>query len=218
MILKDIELTEERMVKLNQAQQKEDEKKQIMDYTRSLETQAKELEKDLRWLLEAADAGVEVSREIILDIGKTESRLEQFTDESGETGWERDRFEETRKMLDRLNRKLDEQWTLFYKNKAGDVLSLLRIIKQVEPNETERLERRINDFKNFCTDLSPMEFCKAVDDANELLIRTEIGDKNVKVFLEKIRNRSATLDDITPEVKQWIDKNSLRRRIRISFS
>lgn len=42
-------------------------------------------------------------------------------------------------------------------------------------------------------------------------------DEGVRTFLQKVKNNSATYEDITPEVSQWIEEHNLRRKIKLSF-
>ncbi len=52
--------------------------------------------------------------------------------------------------------------------------------------------------------------------ANALTSNFQMSD-SVRTFLNKTKNRSATLADITPEVRDWITAHKLDRKIKLSF-
>lgn len=52
--------------------------------------------------------------------------------------------------------------------------------------------------------------------ANSLTSSFQMSD-SVRVFLNKTKNGSATLADITPEVQDWIAEHKLNRKIKLSF-
>ena len=52
--------------------------------------------------------------------------------------------------------------------------------------------------------------------ANSLTSSFQMSD-SVRVFLNKTKNRNATLADITPEVQDWIAEHKLNRKIKLSF-
>lgn len=52
--------------------------------------------------------------------------------------------------------------------------------------------------------------------ANALTSNFQMSD-SVRIFLNKTKNRSATLADITPEVRDWITEHKLDRKIKLSF-
>lgn len=52
--------------------------------------------------------------------------------------------------------------------------------------------------------------------ANALTSNFQMSD-SVRIFLNKTKSRSATLADITPEVRDWITEHKLDRKIKLSF-
>lgn len=52
--------------------------------------------------------------------------------------------------------------------------------------------------------------------ANALTSNFQMSD-SIRIFLNKTKSRSATLADITPEVRDWITEHKLDRKIKLSF-
>ena len=42
-------------------------------------------------------------------------------------------------------------------------------------------------------------------------------DHHVEIFLKKVSDRQATLEDVSPEIAAWLDRNRLKKKIRVSF-
>lgn len=55
-----------------------------------------------------------------------------------------------------------------------------------------------------------------VQKANALTCNFQMSD-SVRSFLNKTKNNSATLADITPEVRNWIAEHNLDRKIKLTF-
>ena len=57
---------------------------------------------------------------------------------------------------------------------------------------------------------------EALTEANELIGKLELNDAIVD-FLGKMMYRRASLEDLTPEVSEWVEKEGLKGRIKLSF-
>lgn len=55
-----------------------------------------------------------------------------------------------------------------------------------------------------------------VQKANAITSNFQMSD-GVRAFLQKAKNGSATFDDITPDVSQWITEHNLGSRIKLTF-
>lgn len=42
-------------------------------------------------------------------------------------------------------------------------------------------------------------------------------DKDIKMFIEKIRNQTATINDLTPSILDWLQKQNLKGKIKLRF-
>lgn len=43
------------------------------------------------------------------------------------------------------------------------------------------------------------------------------ADKDIKLFIEKIRNQTATINDLTPSILDWLHKQNLKSKIKLRF-
>lgn len=219
MLIDTIQQTTGRLTKLNRIQEKEAVKAKIKDFTNALELQCNELNERAGWLKEAGNYGFPVLPETIRRCSKISDTLEQTirSAESGNADWDRGMFKTTRTQLDRLKDEISKQWTAYYQQKTSAVFGFLELLQAVKPEEVQACRSEIRKFKEWDGKRSLNGFLIALQNAASLVDQLDVGNEEVMVFLRKIRTHTATLEDLTEPVEQWIQKNGLRRKIKVSF-
>lgn len=117
--------------------------------------------------------------------------------------------------------KLTSEWEQYIKERNTPVLDSLNILKQVaEPSKQIAIRNLQSDIKKCETwpvnaDLLDNYF-KACHQADEYRQSMNFDDE-IETFLRKVSNRMATLDDITPKVMEWIEKEEFKTKIGLSI-
>ncbi|MCB8814726.1 hypothetical protein [Desulfosporosinus shakirovi] len=124
------------------------------------------------------------------------------------------------KNVSAFKRHLDSLWVNSLKNSTEQVISLLNTFSQFMTNESEAisiattLENGITSFPINPSDV--ITFKAKLQKGREMA--DQIGaDDDIKIFIGKVRDLQATLEDITPKVQEWIYKHDIPKRIKIIF-
>ena len=122
-------------------------------------------------------------------------------------------------LLEAEQKKLSVFWKLVAKGLVDPIKSFLGVIQQFAENKTE-IAQLMNALdagaKADPTVTIVRSLVNNVAKANKISESFQIS-KNVGIFLQKVKNGTATYEDITPEVVKWITEHKLKSRIKISF-
>lgn len=134
---------------------------------------------------------------------------------------ETNKFNELDKLVEKLSLQLQNDWNVFYSNRAQDLLQSLRVIKPLlpDPETAEIVEKAVSDFGSKWTmsanDLQ--NFLMAVQRGEQLIGLMTFTDEDIGKFLMLISSGNATINDLTDKVMEWIENNKLKHRIAITF-
>lgn len=112
-----------------------------------------------------------------------------------------------------------KEWEAFYKANNSELINGLNIIVLVHP--TPNVVRScISAFKK-CEELpltseSIETYKEARQKADELLKEMRFDDE-IRDFLIKVRDKRATLTDITPSIMQWIQSENIADKVGLSI-
>lgn len=125
------------------------------------------------------------------------------------------------KNVSAFKKNLDSIWVNSVKGSTEQVISLLKTFGQFMTNESEAasiaatLENGITSLPINASDV--ITFKAKLQKGREMA--DQIGaDDDIQVFIRKVRDLQATLEDITPKVNEWIYKNGISKRIKVIFS
>lgn len=110
-------------------------------------------------------------------------------------------------------------WKLFFHDRFDNLISGLSIMMAIHP-EPKQIRLLINSLKK-CEKWpldkdSALNFQVKEKEANDLLKNMEF-DAGIRNFLEKVSSQSATINDMTPEVYQWLVKEKIAGKLGLYF-
>lgn len=110
-------------------------------------------------------------------------------------------------------------WKQEAKNHVTPIQSYLNVIQVLLDNTDEAASLSRSLGTGSTADPTPAivnTLAANAQKANALTGSFQMSD-SVRTFLNKTKNRSATLADITPEVRDWITAHKLDKKIKLSF-
>jgi hypothetical protein len=109
-----------------------------------------------------------------------------------------------------------QKWALDYSNGVSGYLSLL-IGLTIDPRRSQELQNLV---RLGCSTIPSHKevdmFVKNVSEIQKIVDYFSLDDK-IKDFLIKVRFKDATIEDLTPEVICWLEKNNLKKKLLINF-
>ena len=114
---------------------------------------------------------------------------------------------------------ISKEWEIFYKAENGELINGLNIIVLVHP--TPSVVRGCITVLNKCekwplTQESVDSYKKAHNKAEVLLEEMRFDDE-IREFLIKVRDKKATLTDITPSILEWIQSEDIADKVSLSI-
>ena len=117
----------------------------------------------------------------------------------------------------KLQVAVKKEWSAFYSAFTRDTVNTLKVISGIDKETTTECLRRIQAASEWEADKSVYEqMVSAIEDANVFISNLKM-DQLVIDFLRKMNLGRATLADLTPNVSEWIQKESIESKIRLSF-
>lgn len=124
-----------------------------------------------------------------------------------------------KKSTEELNKKMQEAWTEYIKIASEDLKDNLSIIRLVytEKAEISKLIVALNRVAIWPVDEQVIkEYFMAKEKAVELLNDMKF-DSEIQLFLRKVRDKEATLFDLTEPVRKWLIEEGLEKNITIGI-
>lgn len=152
---------------------------------------------------------------------KTEKELKKLIEDSRGT-FEKKVVTAPDKYRDRVKKlqgQIESEWKTQTDNYLAGIKDELGILKLVsnEKQEIQRILGCMNSFSDWPTDENVAEeFDKAASRAEEILSQMEFDD-DIANFLRKVKDRSASLLDLTDSIITWIRKENLSANIMLSI-
>ncbi len=114
---------------------------------------------------------------------------------------------------------ISKEWETFYKAQNGELINELNIIGLVHP--TPSVVRGCITPLNKCekwplTQESVDSYMEAQKKAETLLKEMRFDDE-IQEFLVKVRDKKATLTDITPSILEWIQSENIADKVSLSI-
>lgn len=122
------------------------------------------------------------------------------------------------KNVSAFKKHLDSQWVNSVKSSTEQVISMLKTFGQFMANENEA-SSIVTALENGITSL-PINASDVITFKTKLQKGSEMADQigaddDIQVFIQKVRNDLASLEDISPKVRAWIYEHSLEKRIHV---
>lgn len=124
-----------------------------------------------------------------------------------------------RKKCDSFISEIMIEWETFFKKDHHELLSGLSIIIPVHSNPmiVKNCVANIKKCEKWPLTLDSVSSClNAKKMANELIEGMRLDD-DIKLFLQKVSSRTATLADITPQIMEWINSENISDKIALSI-
>lgn len=121
--------------------------------------------------------------------------------------------------VDAFVEAIDKEWEIFYKANNSELINGLNIIVLVHP--TPFIVRSCITAFNKCekwplTQESIDSYKVARQKADDFLKEMKFDDE-IRDFLVKVRDRKATLTDITPSILEWIQSENIADKVSLSI-
>ena len=123
------------------------------------------------------------------------------------------------KKCDSFISEIMTEWETFFKKDHHELLSGLNIMIPVHSNPmiVRNCVANIRKCEKWpLTSDAVSTYLTAKKQANELLQEMRFDD-NIKLFLQKVSLRTATLADITPQILEWINSENISDKIALSI-
>ena len=111
------------------------------------------------------------------------------------------------------------EWELFHKNANSDLINGLNIIVLVHPNPivVRSCIAAINKCEKWpLTQETIISYKEAKEKADKFLTEMRF-DEEIKEFLIKVRDKRATLADISPSILEWIKSENISEKISLNI-
>ncbi len=115
----------------------------------------------------------------------------------------------------RLSKRIQDEWKNQTENFLADIKEELSILKLVsnEKQEIQKILACLNNFSNWPDNENiTIQYDIASQKAKEILSRMEFDDE-IAQFLKKVKNKEATLLDLSDSIIAWIRKENLSENI-----
>ena len=125
------------------------------------------------------------------------------------------------KNVSAFKKHLDSLWVNSVKSSTEQVISLLKTFGQFMTNESEAVSIAAtleNDITSLPINASDVITFKAKLQKGREMADQIGADDDIQVFIGKVRDLQATLEDITPKVHAWIYEHSLEKRMKVCIS
>ena len=110
-----------------------------------------------------------------------------------------------------------KEWTNYYSEYTGGTVSTLKVISGIDKTTTSECLLNIQAAAGWETERKVYEkMVASMKDADTLISNLNM-DQNVISFLQKMNMGKATLVDLDPQVSEWIKKESIGNKIKLSF-
>mgnify|MGYP003292011255 CR=1 FL=1 len=113
---------------------------------------------------------------------------------------------------------IKKDWTKHHTSLTSTTVNTLKIIGGIE---SDQVEACLTDIKNASTwqmDVTVYKKLKKALDSADSLIEKMSLDQDIIDFLTKMTSGKATFYDLNDKVMEWIKKESLEKRVKLSFT
>ena len=110
-----------------------------------------------------------------------------------------------------------KEWTIFYSEYTGGIVSTLKVISGLDKTTTSECLLNIQAAAGWEMERKVYEkMVASMAEADTLILNLDM-DQNIISFLQKMNMGQATLADLNPQISEWIQKEAIEKKIRLSF-
>lgn len=124
-----------------------------------------------------------------------------------------------KKNVEAFNDKIAFDWFNFYKDKSTDLLNDLNTMRPLY-SDSMAISNCIQSLKKCekwpLTQDAANAYIEAENKTKSILKEFRFDD-NIKSFLKKLSSKAATLNDLTPEILEWIRSENISDRITLGI-
>lgn len=114
---------------------------------------------------------------------------------------------------------ISKEWEISYKATNGELISGLNIIVLVHPTPTivRSCITILNKCEKWPLTQESVDSYKEAHNKAEILLEEMRFDDEIREFLIKVRDKKATLTDITPSILEWIQSEDIADKVSLSI-
>ncbi len=122
--------------------------------------------------------------------------------------------------IKKLSEKIKNEWTNQTEQFLANIKEELGILKLIS-NDKKEIQKILISMNNFSkwplNETIIEEYDLEIRKANEILSRMKFDDDKIVTFLKKVKNKEATLLDLSDTIIEWIQKEDLLGNIMLSI-
>ncbi len=161
------------------------------------------------------ELGLEISDSSKSDILALMVKL-QDTVQSGYS--DKDMVTESENDLKTILATMKKDWIKHHASLTTTTVNTLKIIGGIESDQVEACLTYIKEASSWQLNLTVYKkLKKALDNADSLIEKMSL-DQDIISFLTKMTSGKATFSDLNDKVIEWIKKESLEKRVKLSFT
>lgn len=121
--------------------------------------------------------------------------------------------------VSKINDQLGKQWQSFFDAANQKTIEDLTILMQVSEKRTQLrdMHKSILGFRSWPVSQQAFEDYQEAITISEKYLRETKFDQEIEDFLKKVRDKNATLSDITPSILEWLEAEGLKGKISLSI-
>ena len=114
---------------------------------------------------------------------------------------------------------ISKEWEIFYKAQNGELINGLNIIVLVHstPSVVRGCITVLNKCEKWPLTQESVDSYKEAHNKAEILLEEMRFDDEIREFLIKVRDKKATLTDITPSILEWIQSEDIADKVSLSI-
>ncbi|MCM1988824.1 hypothetical protein [Oceanirhabdus seepicola] len=116
--------------------------------------------------------------------------------------------------------KLRNEWVIYANENTKEIINSLNSLSNLfeDKRKVNEILTRLNGMKNRwpITDNDILEFREVIKEGQNIIEQLKLTEE-VQMFLRMVVNRTATIEDLTPEVLSWIKDNGFVEKLTIGF-
>lgn len=113
---------------------------------------------------------------------------------------------------------IKKDWTKHHTTLTSTTVNTLKIIGGIESDQVEECLTDIKNASAWQMDVTVYKKLKTALDSADSLIEKMSLDQDIIAFLTKMTSGKATFYDLNDKVMDWIKKESLEKRVKLSFT
>ncbi len=124
-----------------------------------------------------------------------------------------------KKSVDELNKNVQAAWTEYIKCISSELKDNLNIIKIVysDKGEINKILLALNRAEAWPVEDDAQQVYLIAKENAEVILSNMNYDTEIQLFLKKVRDKDATLFDLTDSVRNWLIEEGLEKNITIGF-